>query len=284
MNTELRMRVVPDLRFLAAGDGAPDRIQGKAIVYGAVSEDMGGWREVFAPALGGARPRPAHAATTTRPHGHRSPERQHARRHGRRLGHRGDRLPAGHELGARPAASRWSAATSTRCRSASWRSRTTSPGCPARRRRGRRLRPAHRAARDRLRGLGRGHPGIPANDGAGARERQRRAAPARLVGAAGRAARGQGALAGEPRRADPDPRPRRDRAQRRRPELGRGRRVAAGEDGGDETPSPASAARAQTIPQQSRTPGRPAVRRPSRPAPVRRRASDLVARAPGSGS
>ena len=49
MNSELRMRVVPDLRFLSAGDGAPDRIQGKAIVYGAVSEDMGGWREVFAP-------------------------------------------------------------------------------------------------------------------------------------------------------------------------------------------------------------------------------------------
>jgi hypothetical protein len=49
MNTELRMRVVPDLRFLTGGDGAPDRIQGKAIVYGAVSEDMGGWREVFAP-------------------------------------------------------------------------------------------------------------------------------------------------------------------------------------------------------------------------------------------
>ena len=49
MNTELRMRVVPDLRFLAGADGTPDRIQAKALVYGAVSEDMGGWREVFAP-------------------------------------------------------------------------------------------------------------------------------------------------------------------------------------------------------------------------------------------
>ena len=49
MNTELRMRVVPDLRFLAGVDGTPDRIQAKALVYGAVSEDMGGWREVFAP-------------------------------------------------------------------------------------------------------------------------------------------------------------------------------------------------------------------------------------------
>jgi HK97 family phage prohead protease len=49
MNTELRTRVASDLRFLAASGDAPDRIQAKALVYGAVSEDMGGWREVFAP-------------------------------------------------------------------------------------------------------------------------------------------------------------------------------------------------------------------------------------------
>jgi HK97 family phage prohead protease len=49
MNTELRTFAVPDLRYLPGADGNPTRIQARALVYGAVSEDMGGWREVFAP-------------------------------------------------------------------------------------------------------------------------------------------------------------------------------------------------------------------------------------------
>ncbi len=47
MNSELRTFAVPDLRYLPAADGNPTRIQARALIYDAVSEDMGGWREVF---------------------------------------------------------------------------------------------------------------------------------------------------------------------------------------------------------------------------------------------
>ena len=226
MNSELRMRVVPDLRFLCAGDGTPDRIQAKALVYGAVSEDMGGWREVFAPASVELDPDLRMLFDHQTSHGHRSPERRHPGRHGRRLGHRGDRLPAGHAAGRATCASRWSRGDINQMSfrfmaledDIAWVPSEAAPDG------GYVLRTVLRALV--IGGLRRGHPGLPANVALARASVSGELPSARLGGAAGRAARGQGALRGEHRRSHPDPRPRRDRAQRRRPELGRRRQVA----------------------------------------------------------